>query len=88
MAKKYKLDGDKAGKLLDVPLDAVGKAANAYMVAFESFNGLKNVLNSAGANLVRELRAAGRQDIKVKGVRLTIKSIEAKTVIQAKKAKD
>jgi hypothetical protein len=84
--KKERVDGDQAKEtLVDVPLDAVGKAAESYLYALREVESAKKHAGTEGAKLIRELKASGRGGIRVQGIFLSIKTIEASEKIVLKR---
>ena len=68
--------------------DEVGKAAEAYMAAKREADKASDRLQAVEAILIEQLQKAGRDSIRIEGVTLTLKHIEARDKISAKKAKD
>jgi len=73
--------------LFEVPMDNPGKLANEYLDASREIKDKQEELEHIGADLIEALRGAGRDSIKVRGVKLTVKSIEAKVKISMQKEK-
>lgn len=84
--KKEKIDGDQAREtLVDVPLDAVGKAAESYLSALREVEDAKKHAGVEGAKLIKELKASGRPGIRVQGIDISVKTIEASEKIVLKR---
>lgn len=83
--KKDRIVVDPKKPLFDVPMDNSGKLANEYLDISQDIKDKQEELEHTGASLIEALRGSGRDSIKVRGVKLTVKSIEAKVKIAVKK---
>lgn len=84
---KVKSHEQKPG-LLNVPMDMTGKLANEYVDYLETIKGNHEAMDIVGADLIKSLKAQGRDNITVRGVTLKVKEIEAKIKISVKRKKE
>ena len=73
---------------LGVKIDAVGKAAKAYLKAIETADKAKSKKETACAKLVETMREFKRRTINVDGKSITLRHVEAQDQIKVKKASD
>ena len=67
--------------------DAVGKAAIAYLEAIENVAAAKENKETAAEKLIGQMHGAGRNSIKLEGVIITLREVEAQEVLKIKKPK-
>ena len=67
----------KQKELVDVPMDAVGKAANAYLDKCDEMDVLKKEKEDCGKELIKLMKEKNRSRIVIKGRVVTVKFVEA-----------
>lgn len=67
--------------------DAVGKAAIAYLEALENVAAAKENKETAAEKLIAQMHGAGRDSIKLEGVVITLRQMEAQEILKIKKPK-
>ena len=72
---------------LEVKVDAVGRAAKAYLKSRDALATAKEAADTTAATLVKKMREHKRQSINVEGHVVTLKHVEAQDAIMVKKAK-
>jgi len=89
-AKKEEVKKDKPAEelALNVKVDAVGKAAKAYLKAIDAENKAKTKKDAACATLVEQMREHKRRTINVDGRSISLRHVEAQDQIKVKKASD
>lgn len=72
--------------LIDVEKDEVGKLGDEYLKIKEEIERMQNDLLDTEDQLIKAMKEAGRKTIKLAGVTLSIKFIDAREKIALKKS--
>ena len=67
--------------------DAMGKAAMVYLESVENLAAAKENKETAAESLIAQMHSASRDSIKLEGVVITLRSVEAQEVLKIKKPK-
>ena len=67
--------------------DAVGKAAVAYLEAIENVAAAKENKETAAEKLIAQMHSGERNSIKLEGVVITLRQMEAQEILKIKKPK-